>query len=415
MHYLLSLFFIALNLIPNAVEPPTHFQDFTEYLANRYAIQFVSGNKIEILDSGQEIMDKKLQMIDQAKHFIYLETFIFHADHFGTEIAEALIQKARHGVEIIFIYDVFGSLVNSDAPLLSLLEQSGIRVIPHVTSLIPREVWHRKTIIIDNRYAFIGGTNLCDYVLAREMDLSRWRFPASSTKDTTVFVQGPVVYEMYRDYLTALNILGQKVTRIYKPAHDCFEGDVQAGVLSFHPRENDSRVFENLYLDLITHAHEKILLESGYFIPTEKIIKALKQAADRGVEIDVLISFKTLANFPWRDELAKFIFQDLSDHGIRIYDHKKGPVHSKIAVFDNRYSLVGTVNLDRRSLILDVESSLIVDSPSFAQKMTKWIESGIEHSVLMTFDFQNDDNPIRHLYDLLLTGYTIMLSFAADY
>ena len=378
-----------------------------KFIEKKYGTFFVPNNNLIFLKSGEEVLEKKIEIIRKAEKFIYIETFIFHDDHFGSKIAEELVKKSRDGIDIVLIYDVFGSFPKSllDINFYDNLENEGIKLIKY-SNLIEdglfevREVWHRKTIIVDNKYAFIGGSNLNAHMFKREKDfLALFGGSLEANRDTTVFVEGPIVYELYKDFVDYTQFTELKLEKKYMPNHDFFDTDIEIAVISYHPNIIEENLFENLIIDLINNAKNYILFEIGYFTPTLKIIKAFENAVKREVNITILISYSDISNMPWREELSKFLYKELIDMGIKIYSHKKNPIHSKIGVFDDLYTILGTVNIDGRSMILDVESTLLIKSKIIAKKSEGWILSGIEDSEMLDLSYLSEFGIIKYLYN----------------
>jgi len=393
-----------------------------EYFSNKYNLSFVDNNYVEILKDGDSILSKYLEIIEKAESFIYIETFIFHGDEFGEIFAESLIKKAREGLDIILIYDIFGSFPNAtlDNNFYENLEKEGIKLIKYHDFLEKglseiKDSWHRKTIIVDNKYAFIGGTNLNNHVYKRKKDfLSFFGGSLEANIDTTIFLRGPVVYEMYRDYISFLKYNEVELAKIYNKNNECFEDGIKASVISFHiDMKKEEEILENIFIDLIENSEKEILMQMGYFIPTQKIIKALISAVERGLEVKILISCKEISNMPWRVEVSKYIYKKLIDNGVKIYTHNFNPVHSKIAIFDNVFSVVGTVNLDRRSMFLDSESMILFNSEKFSERLKEWFYEGISNSSLLNLDSVENIGVVKLLYNGSIEIYTFFIKLLA--
>ena len=393
-----------------------------DYYSKKYNLNFVDNNCVEILEDGEQLLSKYLEIIERAEKFIYIETFIFHADEFGEKFAEAIIKKAREGLDIILIYDIFGSFPYSaiDRKFYDRIEKEGIKLIKYHDFLEKglleiKDSWHRKTIIVDNKYAFIGGTNLNNHVYKRDKDfLALFGASLEANLDTTIFLQGPIVYEMYKDYVSFLKYNDFEIEIEYDENYDVYEKEVKASVVSFHRNMmKEDKILESLFIDLIDNSEEEILMQIGYFIPTQKIINSLINAVKRGVSVEILISFKEVSNMPWREEFSKFIYKKLIDNGVQIYSHNFSPVHSKIAIFDGTYSTVGTVNLDRRSMFLDCESMIFFKSESFANDLEEWFYKGLENATLLDLDYVENIGVIKLLYNLGIEIYTFIIKFIA--
>lgn len=393
-----------------------------EYFSKKYNLKFVDNNYVEILKNGDEILSKYLEIINKAEKFIYIETFIFHADEFGEKFAEAIIEKAKEGLDIILIYDIFGSFPYSaiDKEFYEKIEREGIKLIKYHDFLEKgifeiQDSWHRKTIIVDNKYAFIGGTNLNNHVYKREKDfLSFFGASLEANLDTTIFLKGPIVYEMYKDYVDFLKYNYFIPEKKYEPNNDLFRENIRGSVVSFHKNmEDKDKILEDIFIDLIDKSKKEILMQIGYFIPTQRLINSFINASKRGVKIEILISFKEISNMPWREEFSKYIYKKLIDNGIKIYSHNYSPVHSKIAIFDETFSTVGTVNIDRRSMFLDCESMILFNSEYFSRELKDWFNEGINNAKILDLSYLEDIGMMKLIFNASIEIYTILIRLMA--
>lgn len=393
-----------------------------EYFSKKYNLKFVDNNYVEILKNGDEILSKYLEIINKAEKFIYIETFIFHADEFGEKFAEAIIEKAKEGLDIILIYDIFGSFPYSaiDKEFYEKIEREGIKLIKYHDFLEKgifeiQDSWHRKTIIVDNKYAFIGGTNLNNHVYKREKDfLSFFGASLEANLDTTIFLKGPIVYEMYKDYVDFLKYNYFIPEKKYEPNNDLFRENIRGSVVSFHKNmEEKDKILEDIFIDLIDKSKKEILMQIGYFIPTQRLINSFINASKRGVKIEILISFKEISNMPWREEFSKYIYKKLIDNGIKIYSHNYSPVHSKIAIFDETFSTVGTVNIDRRSMFLDCESMILFNSEYFSVELKDWFNEGINNAKILDLSYLEDIGMMKLIFNASIEIYTILIRLMA--
>jgi len=329
------------------------------------------GNEVEILVNGEEKFPAVLQALREARNHIHMEYYIFEDEVIGNQIKEVLIQKAKEGVEVRFIYDDFGSrsIRNNLVPELIA---AGVEAYPFYKiffmALANRLNYrnHRKIIVIDGHIGFTGGINVSDRYIndPNERDELFWR-------DTHVKITGPGVY-----YLQYLFICDWNFCSDHELAPDkdffCAKPLEDPGALvqiaASGPDSDDPTIMFAL-IKAIGLAEKEILITTPYFIPGETLLDALTVAALSGITVKLLVPDKSDSKMV--DFAARSYYGNLLRAGVEIYMYKKGFIHSKTMVSDGLLSMIGTANMDHRSFELNFEVNSIIYDEKIGKQMCR--------------------------------------------
>ena len=340
------------------------------------------GNRAEILVDTNRTLALKERAIREAQEHIHVEYYIFEPDETGRHMRDLLIEKARQGVKVRFLYDAVGSM-GLKRWFLEPMRQAGIEVARFLPVNVLRRRWvfslrnHRKILIADGRVGFTGGMNIGDEYLGRNPQLGYWR-------DTHVMLHGPAVLQLQQvfgeDWYFATD---QELTSadLFPPPGE--PGDQIAQVIAAGP-DRDVEVMHEIYFTAISTARERVLLQTSYFVPTEAIRIALQTAARRGVEVKLLLPARSahvvclLAAQSYYDELLA--------SGVEIYEYTRGLLHSKTLTIDGLWSSVGSANMDTRSLRLNFEVGVIFYGRRIAQQLEAIFATDLENSRRLDFD-----------------------------
>ena len=302
------------------------------------------GNGIEIYTSAYGMLPALLKSIAHAQHHIHLQFYIFEDDAVGRLVRDALIDKAKQGVEVRLLYDDVGSW-KVDHAFFEQMREAGIETraflkvrFPMFTSKVNYRN-HRKVAVIDGRIGFVGGMNIAQRYL-KGVSWGVWR-------DTHVRIEGCAVYGLQVSFLTDWYAADHSLitsSRYYPEMSECGESSVQ--IVTSNPIGGGASIMQGLLLALAA-SHKYFYLQTPYLLPTEPILLALKTAALGGVDVRIMIPERAdskvahLASMSYLDELMEC--------GVRIYRYKKGFLHSKLMVSDDLISTVGSTNMDFRS------------------------------------------------------------------
>ena len=322
------------------------------------------GNDIEIYTSAYEMLPALLKAIAHAQHHIHLQFYIFEDDAVGRLVRDALIDKAKQGVEVRLLYDDVGSWkVKSD--FFDQMREAGIETraflkvrFPMFTSKVNYRN-HRKVAVIDGRVGFVGGMNIALRYL-KGVTWGVWR-------DTHVRIEGCAVYGLQVSFLTDWYAADHSLitsSRYYPEMSVYGESSVQ--IVTSNPIGGGASIMQGLLL-AIASSHKYFYIQTPYLLPTEPILLALKTAALGGVDVRIMIpehadsKVAHLASLSYLDELMEC--------GVRIYKYKKGFLHSKLMVSDDLISTVGSTNMDFRSFEHNFEVNAFMYDPGTALRM----------------------------------------------
>lgn len=314
-------------------------------------------NHLQIYTCGSALYDAMLAAIDGARERIYLESFIWKDDAVGQGFKERLARKAAEGVAVYVIFDGFGNTVvprafkTFPAPIHAL-EYEAIRRPWHL--LDPRRYGtnHRKLLVVDGRIGFLGGYNL------GSLYRTEWR-------DTHLGVEGPAAADLAHAFVHFWNAHSPRRDRIRRREPRQFVSAIQlwsndALRLTFPIR--------NMYIAALDRAERQILLTNAYFLPDHVLLAALKAAATRGVDVQVMIPWRS--NHAVVDWVARGYFETCLRAGIRVFGYQDMMLHAKTCTIDGQWSTIGTANLDRLSAVGNYELNAEIYSEQVARQMT---------------------------------------------
>lgn len=355
-----------------------------------------SGNKVELLINGEEKFSNLLAAIQQAKDHIHLEYYIYEYDNVGSMIIDALIEKAKEGVAIKFIYDDFGS-PGIKKKIEKKMQDAGIQIFPfhkvHFYLLANRINYrnHRKIVVIDGCTGYVGGINVSDkYVNGDNPKKLFWR-------DTHLRIDGPAVYYLQYLFMSDWNFCCKQVFE----SMDRFFPKIQpekinnfVQVTASGPDSSQPSVLYSI-LQAIYLAKEEILITTPYFIPGDSIIDALRIAALSGLKVKILVP--GVCDSRIVNAASRSNYGELLDAGVEIFLYEKGFVHAKTLVTDSKLFIVGTANMDYRSFDLNFEVNAIVYDVEMAGQMREIFFNDVAQSR----QINNDDWGSRKWYTLL--------------
>jgi cardiolipin synthase A/B len=333
-------------------------------------------NKVKLLLNGEEKFPELIQVLQQAKHHIHLEYYIYEQDEIGTAIIELLIKKAREGVEVRFIYDDFGS-PSIKRKIERRMKEAGVQVHPfhkvHFYFLANRINYrnHRKIIVVDGKTAFVGGINVSDKYINNKPGQLYWR-------DTHLRVDGPGVYYLQYLFISDWNFCCSaplKPERLHFVPNQAIKEDTYVQVAASGPDSLQPSILFSI-IQAINLAKDEILITTPYFIPGDSITEAMRIAALSGLSVKLLVP--GICDSKLVNAASKSYYNDLLQAGVDIYLYQKGFVHAKTLVVDGKLSIIGTANMDHRSFELNFEVNMIVYDQPFAQQMRKVFFNDLE-------------------------------------
>ncbi|TYP70304.1 cardiolipin synthase [Paenibacillus methanolicus] len=323
-------------------------------------------NQTEVLTNGEATYASILEAIEGANHHVHVEYYTIRNDRIGNKLKDALIRKAKQGVEVRVIYDGVGSY-ELHGSYVRELREAGIHtqcfLAPRLALFDKRINYrdHRKIVVVDGRIGFVGGINIGDEYLGGNPKLGFWR-------DTHVRIEGDAVYFLQDVFLkdwwfTAKERLSDPA---YLPEHNC-AGNEQVQIISSGPDSLADAILECVFA-AVSVAKRRIWITTPYFIPDASILMALRTAALSGVDVRLIIPYVADSNLVLRASLS--YVEDLLAVGVRIYRYRKGFVHAKVLIIDDMLASVGTANMDMRSFFSNFELNALL----FSQKAIKRLE-----------------------------------------
>ena len=317
----------------------------------------VRGNELTTYTYGQHLYDDMLAAIDGAQHYVYLASYIWKGDRVGQAFKDAIRRAADRGVVVCLVYDGFANLVVH--PLFHQFPDN-VHVLrfPLVRSTIPvidvrrsgRD--HRKILVVDGTIGFVGGYNI------GSLYAKRWR-------DTHLRIVGPGVWELQNAFVDFWNRHRRRhLPRLPDSGSPHWDIAIKAS------RNEPSRIVfpvRALYLEAIDRAMHRIWITQGYFIPDREILQGLLAAAERGVDVRVIMPDRS--NHVVADLVARSFFNELLAGGVRVFLYRDVMVHAKTATVDGVWATIGTANIDRLSLRGNYEINLEITDPEQARHM----------------------------------------------
>jgi len=348
------------------------------------ASRILSGNRIQLLETGRAYFPALLEAIQHAQQEVLLEVYIFEPDSTGLQFMEALRSAAMRGVRVRLMVDGFGSrrFVEDAIPDLSVagveifVFRREIRMLSLGRNRLRR--LHRKLSVIDGRIAFVGGINIIDDVAP-----GRQMFPRF---DFAVRMEGPIVVRVHRTMTRLWRLMSWASFRRRPGGIRWVQperrrvGEMRA---AFVVRDNlgHRRDIESAYLQVISQAEQEIVLANAYFFPGRSFRHALQEAARRGVQVTILLQGRV--EYWLLYHATRVLYAELVGAGVRIVEYRKSFLHAKVAVVDGKWATVGSSNIDPFSLLLAREANVIVQDSGFSAElrgslMRAILEGGVE-------------------------------------
>ncbi len=319
------------------------------------------GNRIDVLHNGEESYPAMLEAIAGARRSVFLCTYIFDSDATGRRFADALRQAADRGIEVRLIVDALGERY-SFPTALRFFKGSRVkmaRFLPLLTGGLHLNLRnHRKLLVVDNDVGFTGGMNIGDRHLAARDDPRR-------VVDIHFRIQGPVVSHLQEAFLEDWHFCTRE-ERPPDPPSLPIDGGALCRGISVGPNE-DYESLTWIFIGVLNCARKKVRIMTPYFIPDRSLVFAINAASLRGVAVEIILPEKN--NLPYLAWATRSYLWELLRYGTRIFFQPPPFVHSKILMMDSHYALIGSANIDPRSLRLNFEFNLEVYDGPFAEAL----------------------------------------------
>ncbi|MEC2060743.1 cardiolipin synthase [Bacillus stercoris] len=333
-------------------------------------------SKIKVLKNGEETFPELFKAMRKAESYIHIEYYMFKSDMLGRGMMDIMMEKARQGVEVRFLYDSAGSMKLARRDIMRM-KQAGVNIVPFSPlkygffnqKLNFRN--HRKIVIIDGKTGFVGGLNVGKEYISRDPHIGFWR-------DTHLRLEGEIVQTLHAifmldwEYVSNEVLIDQEEYNTPVPV----EGGGIYQIVATGPDMKES--MSDLYYEMISSAQKSIWIATPYFVPNESIRTALKAAATKGVEVRVMVPER---NDSFLTQYAsRSYFPELLLEGIEVYSYQKGFMHQKVMIIDGDLASVGTANMDMRSFQLNFEVNVFFTDAEAIRTLEAHFEEDMQES-----------------------------------
>ncbi|SIR41710.1 cardiolipin synthase [Aeromonas sp. RU39B] len=381
-------------------------QPLHDLIQGRLAMPMLSGNRMTLLDRPQAILGELANDIRRSTQSCYLEFYIWQPGGWADEVGEALIDVAQRGVDCRVLLDSVGSKEFFRSIWPVRLRRAGVQLV----EVLPVGAWripfqrqdlrmHRKLVVIDDKVGYTGSMNLVDpRYFKQHAGVGQW-------VDIMIRVQGPMVPLMWSLLVWDWELeTGERLL-------DSLQHDPEAWPLINHraqlipsgPFEGGDAI-QQILLQAIYQARQRLVLTTPYFVPDDSLVGALRAAADRGVLVQLVLPHRNDSRLA--HHAGNAFLDELLVSGVEIYRYDAGLLHTKSVLVDDDFVLVGTLNLDRRSLWLNFEVTLLVDNPMFVEQMQRLVKGYMQAATPMSLIKWRQ----RHWYRRMLENLCYLFS-----
>ncbi|MDZ4731064.1 MAG: phospholipase D-like domain-containing protein [Xanthomonadales bacterium] len=347
-----------------------------ESMVSALGYSFVEGNRVQVLRNGDEIFPAMLNAINEAQNTIDMVTFVYWTGTIAAKFSEALSKAASRGVKTRLLLDAVGCR-SMQQPLIANMTRAGV-TIAWFRPIAQWKVWkwdnrtHRKLLLCDQQVAFTGGVGIAEEWEGNANNPSEWR-------DTHFQITGPVVMNMYSGFLTnwyeAVDVDDEE---ILLPRRQLATGNASIQVVRSPSSVNWSDI-ATVFRTLLSEARESIWITTAYFVPDDVLTGLLCSAVQRGVEVRLLVpgehSDEAFSRLSGEDQ-----FRLLLDEGVDIYLFAATMLHAKIMTVDHSLAVVGSANMNHRSMSKDEEFCLIIEDSETLELLEQQFEADMGRS-----------------------------------
>ena len=346
-------------------------QGQSRYVAKYGPYPAWQNTRAQYFASGEAMYPQLLADLEKAQKSIFLEFFIVSHGCMWNGVEKVLRRKAAQGVDVRLIYDDFGSLLGLPSDFVIRMEKAHIRCIPFnpvvpLVSLVMNHRDHRKIVVVDGNVAYTGGVNLADEYINAEQRFGYW-------KDAAIRLEGAAVWNFTVMFLNVWNAFRPQETDYTAFAPTRLPA-VQDGVVQPYADSplDEEPLAETVYLDILSQAQRYVYIYTPYLAVGEEMLDALKSAAKRGVDVRLILPGIPDKKLVFR--LSRSYYLPLLRAGVRIYEFTPGFLHAKCYVSDDRVAVVGSINMDYRSLFLHFECGTLLFHNSQIAALRKDVE-----------------------------------------
>ncbi|MFN3494049.1 MAG: cardiolipin synthase ClsB [Hydrogenophaga sp.] len=346
--------------------------------------RWVPGNRITLLENGEGYYPRVFEAIAAAEREVLLETFILFDDKVGRQLQQALLAAAARGATVHVLVDGWGS-PDLPASFTQPLLDAGVRLRSFEparwlfgTRINLLRRMHHKLVVVDGQRAFVGGINYSIDHLEE--------FEPLAKQDYAVEVEGPLVGQIQA--FCRANVQAPQPARSQwlqrwragLPRGGVPDAQEGGAVAAFVTRDNHLHRtdIERHYRAAVRSARQRVLIANAYFFPGYRLLRDLRRAARRGVQVDLVVQGHP--DQPWVKRATELLYRHLLRAGVNVFEYNERPLHGKVAVVDDSWATVGSSNLDPTSLSLNLEANVVVRDPAFARHLRERIDHLMVHS-----------------------------------
>ncbi len=360
---------------------PERYKPLVDLFVNQNLSLPFKDNQVDIMTDGYAFFPELLKDIAAARHHIHIDMYIIEDDALGRLITDALIDKAKSGVEVRIIYDDVGCWKVKHS-FFEKMRESGIEIVPFLPVRFPSFTSkvnyrnHRKLVVIDGVIGYVGGMNIAlRYV--KGTGSQPWR-------DTMLRLTGGIVYSLQRSFLVDWYFVDRTLIsdrKYYPPLDTTVENSCLAQLVTSGPTAKYPEIMQG-YVRAITAARHYVYIETPYFLPNEPVLFALKTAALAGVDVCLLCPYHSDARYT--EWASRSYLRELSEAGARIFLYETGFMHSKLMIVDDSLSTCGSTNVDFRSFENNFELNVFIYDEGTALRLKKIFHDDLSHSIPLT-------------------------------
>jgi cardiolipin synthase len=384
-----SLLFLALfeKPVPYAISKPglepIESPDFQRVLAELTGGSWSDNNRVEVLTDGGAYYNAELDAIRKAQKFVHLEAYIFQEGRVTDQFIHALEERAAAGVEVRLVIDSVGSTSFPKKRFEKLQALGGQVAWYHP---IRWYTWsrlnyrtHRELLIVDGTTAFAGGAGFADQWMYSQEDDPQWR-------DTMLRFEGDAAASLNASFSENwLEASGEVIVAPeYYPATEG-KGSTRTLVVTSSPNRGRSTEARVLFQAMVAKASTKIHITNPYFLPDESLRQELVKAVNRGAEVTIIVPGAKNDHLLTRRS-SRALYGDLLKGGARIFEYEPSMVHAKIALFDGKWAIAGSTNLDSRSFGINDEVNVAMPDPAVVARLEEDFQRDLARSREMTYE-----------------------------
>lgn len=372
------------NMNAMAAKPRPGLEVIEALAKNLTHIPFLRANRVELLVDGAKTYDNMISAIESARSYVLVQFYIVRDDAIGRRLRDALVAKARSGVQTFFLYDEIGSIKLPEA-YLDAMRKEGVEVSGFKTTKGRSNRFqinfrnHRKLLVVDGRIGFIGGNNLGEEYLVY--------------RDTHLRIDGPAAQHIQLSFLKDWYWATGRLPTVAPTITAAETSDQAVAIVNTGPADT-AAYCSILFSSLVSNARSRLWITSPYFVPNDAMVVALQAAALRGVDVRIILPDKADQRIV---ELASFTYyDDMLNNGVRLYRYRDHFMHQKVILVDDTVAGIGTVNLDNRSLYLNFEATALVADHDFVKQVEAMLMDDFDNSMAVKSEhFDNKSLPFR--------------------